>query len=74
MPRDANASRIALMMVCAAALRAACLGHELSPGGVVGSQWLNRESKDGFTMARLHTENDCCGYGLPTFADSAAKG
>ena len=33
MPSDANASRIALMMVCAAALRATCLGHELSPAG-----------------------------------------
>jgi hypothetical protein len=65
------------MMVCAAALRAACLGHELSPAGgywAVGSQWLNRESTDGFTITRPHTENDCCGYGLPTFADSASKG
>jgi len=66
------------MLVCAAALRAACLGHELSllEGGywAVGSQWLNRGSKDGFTTARRHTENDCCGRGLPTFADSSAKG
>jgi hypothetical protein len=66
------------MMVCAAASVPPCLGHEPSPGGGWllggGSQWLKRESKDGFTTARPHTKNDCCGYGLPTIADAAAKG
>jgi hypothetical protein len=51
------------MMVCAAALRAAMSGARTITWWrvgywVVGSQWLNRESKDGFT-----TENDCCGDG-----------
>ena len=39
---------------------------------VVGSEWLNWESEDGFTMVRPHTENGCCGYGLPTFAPRTA--
>ena len=79
MPSEANASRTALMMLRVTALRAAVSGARTITWWrvgywVVGSQWLKRESKDGFTTARTHRENDSCGYGLPTFVDSAAKG
>jgi len=60
MPSDASGQRIGLIMICAAALRAAVSGARTITWWrvgywVVGSLWLNRESKGGFTTARRHT-------------------